>query len=308
MKLLPAQEPVFSKPVAHGFGRCACHPTGHPTRRLFTGLALAGLSSPLLAQDEGVRAEDSRTTRTLKKLVSAEQVERAGAQQYAQMMQEAQQQRALAPANHPQVERLRFIGQRLLPFSPRFNPRARQWKWEVNLVASEQLNAFCMPGGKIAFFSGILVKLQLSDDEVAAIMGHEIAHALREHARERMSKSMATSLVLRGGAALLGLGNLGDLGAQIATQLATMKFGRDDESEADLIGMDLAARAGYDPKAGVSLWQKMAEQNKGAPPEWMSTHPSGPTRIKDIEATLPKVAGLFAKAPKPGRRFPVATA
>jgi predicted Zn-dependent protease len=304
MKLLPRQEPVFSNPVAHGFGRCACH----PTRRLFTGLALAGLSSPLLAQDEGVQAQDSRTTRTLKKLVSAEQVEQAGAQQYAQMMQEAQRQRALAPASHPQVERLRYIGQRLLPFSPRFNARARQWKWEVNLVASEQVNAFCMPGGKIAFFSGILVKLKLSDDEVAAIMGHEIAHALREHARERMSKSMATSVVLRGGAALLGLGNLGDLGAQIGTQLLTMKFGRDDESEADLIGMDLSARAGYDPKAGVSLWEKMGALNKGAPPQWMSTHPSGPTRIKDIEATLPKVAGLFAKAAKPDRKFPVATA
>jgi predicted Zn-dependent protease len=259
----------------------------------------------VLAQD-GVSVKDDSATKLAKKLVSAEQVERAGAAQYAQMMGEAQQQRALVPANHPQVERLRYIGQRLLPFTQPFNARARQWRWEVNLVNSPQLNAFCMPGGKIAFYTGILVKLALSDDEVAAIMGHEIAHALREHARERMGKTAATRIGANVLSAVLGLGNLGDAALQMGAQLLTLKFGREDESEADLIGMDLSARAGYSPQAGVSLWQKMGAQNKGAPPQWLSTHPSGPTRIRDIEATLPKVEPLFAKAAKPDRRFAVA--
>lgn len=307
---LPDTAPHLPSAPAHGFGQCACHPAGQaPTRRMFTGLLLGTAAGGVLAQEapqEGVAVKEDRATKYAKKLVSAEQVERAGSQQYLQMMGEAKQQGALVPANHPQVERLRYIGQRLLPFSPPFNPRAKQWRWEVNLINSPQLNAFCMPGGKIAFFTGILVKLELSDDEVAAIMGHEIAHALREHARERMGKTAATRIGANVLSAVFGLGNLGDAAMQMGAQLLTMKFGREDESEADLIGMDLAARAGYDPKAGVSLWQKMGAQNKGAPPQWMSTHPSGPTRIKDIEATLPQVAGLYARASKPDRRFPVA--
>ena len=307
MKLtLPDTAPHLPSAPLHGFGRCACHPAGTPpTRRLFTGLLLGGAASGVLAQD-GVSVKDDSATKLAKKLVSAEQVERAGAAQYAQMMGEAQQQRALVPAKHPQVERLRYIGQRLLPFTQPFNARARQWRWEVNLVNSPQLNAFCMPGGKIAFYTGILVKLALSDDEVAAIMGHEIAHALREHARERMGKTAATRIGANVLSAVLGLGNLGDAALQMGAQLLTLKFGREDESEADLIGMDLSARAGYSPQAGVSLWQKMGAQNKGAPPQWLSTHPSGPTRIRDIEATLPKVEPLFAKAAKPDRRFAVA--
>ncbi len=301
MKLLPDTDPVL--PELHGFGRCACH--SGTSRRLFTGLIAAGALSPALAQ-EGVTVKDGRGDRLIKGLVPAEQVERAGAAQYAQMMQQANQQRALVPANHPQVQRLRYIAQRLLPFAPGFNARAKDWRWEVNLIASKQLNAFCMPGGKIAFFTGILVQLELSDDEVAAIMGHEIAHALREHARERMGKTTATRVGAGLLSALLGLGNVGDSLLNMGAQLLTLKFSREDESEADLVGMDLSARAGYDPRAGVSLWQKMGAQNKGAPPQWMSTHPSGPTRIRDIEATLPKVAGLFERAPKPDRNFPVA--
>lgn len=304
MTLLPDTDPVL--PEVHGFGRCTCHPGS--SRRLFTGLLAASALGPALAQQEGVAVQDGRTDRLIKGLVPAEQIERAGAQQYAQMMTEANQQRALVPANHLQVQRLRYIAQRLLPFAPPFNPRAKDWRWEVNLIASKQLNAFCMPGGKIAFYTGILVQLQLSDDEVAAIMGHEIAHALREHARERMGKTTATRVGAGLLSSLLGLGSVGDSLLNMGAQLLTLKFSREDESEADLVGMDLAARAGYDPRAGVSLWQKMGAQNKGAPPPWMSTHPSGPTRIKDIEATIPKVAGLFERASKPDRRFPVATA
>ncbi len=272
------------------------------SRRLFTGALLAGgavLAFPALAR-EGV---DVGERSTFSKLVSAEQIEQAAQQQYVQMERQAVQQRALAPADNPQVIRLRAIAQRLIPYTYEWNPRARQWKWEVNLFGSKQVNAFCMPGGKIAFFSGILDQLKLTDDEVAMVMGHEMAHALREHARERMGKTMATRGAIEIGSALLGLGGGGRYIADMGGQLLTLQFSRSDESEADLVGMELAARAGYDPRAGVTLWKKMATAAKGAPPQFLSTHPSGPTRIKDIETNLPKVEPLYARAGKPERRF-----
>ena len=289
---------------AYGFGRCDCAGCAPrlPARRLFTGLlglGALGAAAPALAREGVEVGEKSWAT----KLVSAEQVEAAAAQQYAQTMRQAAQQRALAPASHPQVIRLRAIAQRIIPFALPWNPRAQEWKWEINLIGSAQLNAYCMPGGKIAFYYGILEKLQLSDDEVAMIMGHEVAHALREHARERMGKGAATRLGAGLISGLLGLGNVGDAVVSMGAQLATLKFGREDETEADLVGMELAARAGYNPAAGISLWQKMGQASKGAPPQWLSTHPAGSTRIKDIEANLPKVQGLYDRAPKPGEHF-----
>ena len=232
------------------------------------------------------------------KLVPAENVERSAARQYQQMLQQAAGKNALGPADNLQVKRLRHIAQRLIPFAIPWNDRARQWKWEVNLIGSSQINAFCMPGGKIAFYSGILKQLQLSDDEVAMVMGQEIAHALREHARERMGKNAATNLGATAITQLLGLGQLGQMATNYGAQLLTLEFSRSDESEADLVGMELAARAGFDPRAGVTLWQKMEAANKGAPPQWLSTHPSGTTRIADIEANLPKVMPLYQRAQK----------
>lgn len=298
-------DPHLPSAPRYGFGRCDCRRCSAPAmpqRRLFTGLLAGGaaLSSlPAWAQ-EGVNVgEQSKLAR----LVPAEQLEAAGAQQYQQMLREAQSQRALAPATHPQLQRLREIAKRIIPQSYGWNPRARDWKWEVNLIGSGQVNAFCMPGGKIAFYYGILEKLKLDDEEVAFIMGHEVAHALREHARERMAKTAATRIGASLLSSVLGLGNLGDAALNLGSQLLTLKFSREDETEADLVGMELSARSGYGPQAGVRLWQKMAEFSKGAPPQWASTHPSGPTRIKDIETNLPKVEGLYARADKPKQRF-----
>ena len=171
----------------------------------------------------------------------------------------------------------------------------------MNLIGSKQINAYCMPGGKIAFYTGILRTLQLTDDEAAMVMGHEMAHALREHARERMGKSTVTSGAARLGGALLSgwLGidpNLTDMVAQQGANLLSLKFGREDESEADLVGMEIAARAGYDPRAGITLWEKMGAANKGAPPQWLSTHPASSTRIADMQAALPSVMPLYQRA------------
>lgn len=242
----------------------------------------------------------------LARLVPAEQVEAAATQQYEQMKAQARQQNALVPDNHPQVVRLRAIATRLIPYSLKWNERAKAWQWQVMLLNAKDINAFCMPGGKIAFYTGILEKLQLTDDEVAMIMGHEMAHALREHARERMGKTTATRLGVNLLSGLLGLGNTGDALLGMGAQLLTLKFGREDESEADLVGMELAARAGYDPRAGVSLWQKMAAASKGAPPQFLSTHPSGSTRISDIQANLGRVMPLYERAGKPTQRFDAA--
>ncbi|MGR6805193.1 M48 family metallopeptidase [Sphaerotilus natans] len=290
---------TITTPIDLHRGGCRCPLHG---RRLFTGL-LAGAAAtaawPALAREGVEVGSNSKFT----KLVSAEEIEGAAATQYQQMRTEASGKKALAPANHPQQQRLQAIADRLIPFTHEWNRRARDWRWEVSLIGSKEINAFCMPGGKIAFYYGILQQLQLSDSEVAMIMGHEMAHALREHARERMGKQMATQGVIGIGAALLGLGDVGRTVANMGGQLLTLKFGREDESEADLVGMELAARAGYDPRSGVTLWQKMMEASKGAPPEFLSTHPAGNTRIRDIEASLPKVEPLYARSPRPARQF-----
>lgn len=289
----------LSPPPEWHRGGCTCPLHG---RRLFTGalVAGAGLAAVPAWAREGVEVgKESQFS----KFVSAEQVESAAQSQYASMKQQAADKKALAPDNHPQVVRLRAIAARIIPFTDEWNPRAKAWKWEVNLLGSQQINAFCMPGGKIAFYHGILQLLQLNDDEVAMIMGHEMAHALREHARERMGKTLATRGAIELGAAIFGLGNAGRLAADMGGQLLTLKFGREDESEADLVGMELAARAGYNPRAGVSLWNKMGQASKGAPPQFLSTHPAGPTRIRDIESNLPKVEPLYVRAAKPAQRF-----
>jgi predicted Zn-dependent protease len=283
--------------------RCALH-----SRRLFTGALAAGAVLPVFGQGsktaaaEGLRSEVGEESR-FAKLVPAEDVEKAAGQEYRKLLQKAQQQNALAPADHPQARRLRYIAQRIIPLTYDWNARAKAWKWEVNLIGSKELNAFCMPGGKIAFFYGLLQQLQLTDDEVATIMGHEAAHALREHARERMGKTAATRLGAGLLSSVLGLGGTGDALLNMGGQLLTLKFSREDESEADIVGMELAARAGYDPAAGVTLWQKMLQASKGAPPQFMSTHPAGETRIQDIQSRLPRVNPLYARAGKPDQKF-----
>jgi predicted Zn-dependent protease len=256
--------------------------------------------APNAAAREGVQVGEASG---FSKLVPADQVERQAALQYRETLAEAAKQQALAPADNAQLKRLREIAQKIIPFANEWNPRVSQWKWEINLIGSNQINAYCMPGGKIVFYTGIIKTLNLSDDEIAVVMGHEMAHALREHARERMGKSTATQGLARLGGLLasswLGIDpNLADAVAQGGANLLTLKFGREDESEADLVGMELAARAGFDPRAGVTLWQKMAAANKGAPPQWLSTHPSSSSRISDMEASLPQVMPLYERTKK----------
>ncbi|MEP6965925.1 MAG: M48 family metallopeptidase [Polaromonas sp.] len=259
-------------------------------------LAAAGstatvVSAPLLAQ------VNVGPPSGLRSLVPADEIENAAAQEYAKLLAEARSRGLLASPGNPQLQRLQKIGMRLVPFAAQWNERSRQWRWELNLITSKDLNAFCMPGGKVAVYTGIVEQLKLTDDEIAMIMGHEMAHALREHARARIAKSQGTGTLLSLGAQLLGLGQLGDVAASIGTQLLTLRFSREDETDADLVGLELAARGGYNPQAAVSLWQKMAQAGGGAGgPSFLSTHPSGPERIQQLQSNVPKVQGLYERA------------
>lgn len=236
---------------------------------------------------------------SLRNMVPAEQLEQQASKSYQQLLKQAAAKEALAPDSHPQVKRLRAIAKRLVPYTERFNPRAAQWHWDVNLIGSKQINAFCMPGGKIAFYTGILDTLKLSDDEVAMIMGHEMAHALREHAREQAAKNALTGLaanVLGIFAAGSNYSDVANIAINAGQGLASRAFSRSDESEADLVGMELAARGGFDPRAGITLWEKMAKASKGAPPEFLSTHPANASRIEEIRRHLPDVIPLYERA------------
>ena len=265
--------------------------------RLPSPVALAALlfalavASAVPARAEGV---DVGKPSAMRNLVPAEQIENSAAQEYQALLRQAASKRALAPADNPQLVRLRGIADRLIPYVKPFNARAVRWQWEINLIGSKQINAFCMPGGKIAFYTGLVDGLKLTDDEIAAVMGHEIAHALREHARERIAKSQLTSLGAAVLGELIGGGRYTDA-FRFGGNMLTLKFSRDDESEADVVGMELAARAGYDPRAGITLWQKMMAASKGEPLPWFSTHPSGNNRIAEIERHLPQVMPIYER-------------
>ena len=249
------------------------------------------------APKEGVDVKRSRLL-----LLPKSTVENSSAQQYAQMMRAAAQKNALN-TDPTQLERLRRIARTLIPPAARFNEDSKRWRWEVNLISSRQVNAFCMPGGKIAFFTGILDALQLTDDEVAVIMGHEVAHALLEHGRARMSEQLLKNVGISVAAAVLNLGQISTtVLAQAADLAVTLPFSRQHETDADLVGMELAARAGFDPSAAASVWRKMAklggQSAKGQPPQFLSTHPAHASRIRDIEANLPRVMPLYESAKK----------
>lgn len=207
--------------------------------------------------------------------------------------------------NKEQLARVNGIAKRLIPFTSVFRKEATGWPWEVHVISADELNAFCMPGGKIIFYSGLIDKLQLTDAQIAAVMGHEIAHALREHARERMSQAKAAMIAQQLGVAGVALSGK-DINPEYAalalgagaTLLYTLPNSRGQESEADDIGLELMARAGYDPAEAVTLWQKMGSGGGSKPPAFLSTHPADNQRQNRIRSLLPKVTPLYQAARK----------
>jgi predicted Zn-dependent protease len=230
-------------------------------------------------------------------LISSQQLDQMAAESYDKVKAQAASEGVLNQ-DGAMVQRVRAITARLAPHTGVFRADAPGWNWQVNVIDSEQLNAFCMPGGRIMIYSGMIEKLRLTDAEIAVVLGHEIAHALREHVREQMSQAMAAQTAIGVGAALA---NLGQASADVANAgyqaLIATRFSRNDEREADRIGLELTARAGYDPHAGVSLWQKMlAASSGGQPPEFLSSHPSQASRVQEIQALLPAVLPLYTAA------------
>ena len=230
-------------------------------------------------------------------LVSSAEMDQSAVTAYQTVLKE-QGAKGAVNKDPKQVERLRRIAGRLTPQTAVFRKDAPGWKWEVNVITSPELNAWCMPGGKIAFYSGILEKLQMTDDEIAAVMGHEIAHALREHARERASQQMATQAGAGVVSSVLGVGQGGaDLVGMVGQVTYLLPYSRLHETEADRMGVELAARGGYDPRAAIGLWQKMAKASSGGgPPQILSTHPSNDERIKDLGVFAQRVLPLYEQA------------
>ena len=230
-------------------------------------------------------------------VVSDQQVQQLSNQAFQQEIAAARA-KGLLDTNPAQLARLQKISQRLIAQTGAYRSDARQWSWEVHVIKSNELNAHVLPGGKIVFYSGIIDRLSLTDAEIAAIMGHEMAHALREHTRERLSREVATQTGIGIAASVLGLsqgqtqlaGLAGDLGISRPNS-------RTQETEADLMGLELMARAGYDPNAAVSLWRKMqSASGRGEPPQFLSTHPVSSTRIATIQSLLPRVMPLYQQS------------
>jgi Zn-dependent protease with chaperone function len=229
-------------------------------------------------------------------MVSSEDVNKGAAQAYMQELNKARKQGTLNK-NKDDVAQVQRVTDRLIPQVGTFRPDALQWDWKVNVESSKALNAFCMPGGKIMVYTGLIDTLDLSDAELAAVLGHEMSHALREHSREQISRAYAQQIALAGAAAVAGVsGSTLDLANQIATVTFQLPHSREQEAEADVMGLELMARAGYDPHAAIELWKKMDKASSGAPPEFLSTHPSGSSRIEDLEKNLPKVMPLYTAA------------
>jgi predicted Zn-dependent protease len=227
-------------------------------------------------------------------LVSSEELDQMAAESYAKLKADASAEGVLNK-DSAMLKRVRTISGRLETQTKVFRADAPSWKWEVNVIKSDELNAFCMPGGKIMVYSGLITQLDLTDAELANVLGHEIAHALREHVREQMSQALVAQGAIGVGAAVFGLGDTSANAAGLGYQaLLATRFSRTDESEADRIGLELAARAGYDPQAGITLWQKMMSASKGGkPPEFLSSHPADASRVKQIQALLPTVTPLY---------------
>ncbi|MFM1886510.1 MAG: hypothetical protein RL026_1667 [Pseudomonadota bacterium] len=265
---------------------------------LLTVLSAAAVATLLVACATTTQPGAIGIKRQQLMLVSASLVEKIAVDQYLQQNAQARQKGKLIESG-PQLERLRRISARLIAHTGVFRDTSR-WNWQVVLIDDPQINASCAPGGKITFYTGILETLQLTDAEVAAIMGHEIAHALREHGRESVSQALLAQGVVLGGALMTDKPQeTAALGTAVATLLFTLPNSREHEREADRMGLELMARAGYDPGAAITLWQKMSAQDKGKLPQFLSTHPSDANRIRDLTGLQPRVAPLYQAAPRP---------
>lgn len=270
-------------------------------RGFFLRSLLVAVLSLTLVSCETVQTTQGGTVGVDRKqmmVISSQEITQAAQKEYAQLVAEQRSKGALN-SNQAQYNRVRAIATRLIQQTPVFRPDAANWAWEVNVFTSSEVNAWCMPGGKIAVYTGLLDRIQPTDDELAEVIGHEMAHALREHARERASEQAMAGAGISILAAAAGLGDLGQKGMEYAYMgLLGLPNSRRHETEADRIGIEMAARAGYNPQAAITLWQKMARAGGDAPIKFLSTHPSHAERQADLADYAQRVMPLYEQARK----------
>lgn len=250
-------------------------------------LALAvslAVGAPMLSGCESTTSNSSTTNRSQVMLVSQQQVMQEAEQAYDQVLAEAKAANALN-TNAAMTKRVKTIANKLIAKAPAFRADCKDWDWEVNVINSDQVNAWCMAGGKIAVYSAIITELDLTDGELATVLGHEIAHALREHTREQQS----TEMVKEGAFQIASLFGVSDtavnLGKAASNVAFTLPFSRSHENEADALGLELMYNAGYNPDEAVNLWTKMASLGSGNEgiAALLSTHPSDSDRIANLK-------------------------
>jgi predicted Zn-dependent protease len=272
--------------------------TAAGSTRLLQNILAVGLAGALLAGCQTVQTTEAGQVgvkRSQLMGVSATEINAASEQSYRKMLQEAEQKKQLN-RDAAMLARVRGIATKLIKQTGHFRADAADWKWETNVFQSEEVNAFCMAGGKIGIYSGLVEKLQITDEELAAVMGHEIAHALREHVREQVSAQQAARVPGMVLAIVTGNQVLADLGDMVSSMTLTLPKSREAEREADVIGVELAARAGYDPRAAISLWQKMNRLGGSRPPEFLSTHPNPESRQQELESITELVMPLYEQS------------
>jgi predicted Zn-dependent protease len=204
------------------------------------------------------------------------------------------------------VKRVDTITGRLIAQAIQYRPQTRNWEWSVEIIDDPKtVNAWCMAGGRMAIYTGLIQQIDPTDDELAQVMGHEISHALLNHTAERMSMAMATQVgavaagvATKSGATMMGVAMAGQLGL-------TLPNSRQSEAEADKVGMEIAAKAGYNPHAAATLWQKMEKAGGKAPPEWLSTHPSAASRQQTLAAMAAQMMHYYNKT-GPWPTYPLA--
>lgn len=265
-----------------------------PSKALFIFITL-----PLLV---GGCATNKITGRSQTMIISDESAAQQSSQAYSQLINEAAQKRTLDHDTY-QLNRVLSIAKPLIAQAITLRPNAKSWQWDVHVLKSDEVNAWCMAGGKMAVYTGLLDKIQPTDDELAAVMGHEIAHALLSHQAEKMSRSMMQSIGINAGMIAAGMFGYNVRGlASVADTVATIGLqlpnSREAEAEADKVGIEMAARAGFNPEASVTLWEKMLKVAGNGSPEWLSTHPDPESRIAAMKIEARKLMPVYEASRK----------
>lgn len=271
-------------------------------KSVLSALAMAltlAVSAPALSGCNSTTSNSVTTDRTQIMLVSEQEVMAEADKYYQNVLAEAKRTNTLN-TNKQTYNRVRKIADKMIKIAPTFRADCKDWKWEVNVFTSDEVNAWCAAGGKIGVYTGIIDTLKLTDDELATVLSHEIAHALREHSREQMSAEYAKQTAMSV-ASFLGVETqklqLADIVSQVGLSLP---FSRSHETEADELGLELMYRAGYNIDAAPKLWEKMIalSGSSNGLTNLLSTHPSGEDRIENLTRVAAELKGSKTDAKK----------